>query len=251
MSREFGWHQTMISRIISRMMEVLINQYNDFITFWPGINQHAVRRYADIVTARRDAVTNIWACIDGTVRFVCKPRVMQRASYSGHKKRHGQKYQSVTAPDGLCISLMGAEGGNRNDSLILTDSGLIQRLQPFIDQNGERFYMYGDSAYSAHHDVLSPYPHPANDAERELNKLFSRVRVMVEHGFARTVKYYAFTDYVKSQRMHLTPTAAMYKLSVFFANIHSCIYANQTSIDFNARPPTVEQYLDPSLLQQH
>jgi len=249
MSREFGWSRSMICRIVSRMMEMLITRYNDLITFWPGITQQSVRQYADMVTAKHAAVTNIWGCIDGTLRYVCKPQVMQRASYSGYKKRHAQKYQSVTTPDGLCVSLMGAEGGNRNDSLILTDSGLIQRLQPLIHQNGERFYMYGDSAYSAHHDVMSPYADPASDDERQLNKLFSQVRVMVEHGFARTVKYYAFTDYVKLQRMHLSPTAAIYRLSVFFANIHSCIYGNQTATDYNVRPPTVEQYLDPSLLQ--
>ena len=143
----------------------------------------------------------------------------------------------------LIVSLTGPFGANRHDSFVLTESGIVQRLIPSMRQHDERFYLYGDMAYCAHHDIMSPYAVINNADEQQLNTLHSRVRIMVEHGFAKVLQYFAFTDFHKTQRMHLSPTAAQYRLSVLFANIHSCIYGNLTCARYNTMPPTVEQYL--------
>ena len=87
-----------------------------------------------------------------------------------------------------------------------------------------------------------------NNEEQQLNTMFSKIRIMVEHGFNKVVQYFSFIDYHKNQKMHLQPTAAQYKLSVLFTNIHSCIYGNQVATKYNTFPPTVEEYLNPHLL---
>ena len=59
---------------------------------------------------------------------VARPEKDQRSYYSGYKKRHGIKFQGIMGPDGLFLSLTGPFIGEINDNLMLTESGIIGRL---------------------------------------------------------------------------------------------------------------------------
>ena len=48
-----------------------------------------------------------WGFIDGTLNATCRPVLDQEEFYSGHKRKHGYKYQAIVTPDGLVSSLMG------------------------------------------------------------------------------------------------------------------------------------------------
>src|ERR1700687_2769439 len=98
------------------------------------------------------------------------------------------------------------------------------------DRMTECFYLYGDSAYSGHADVMCPYAVCHTDDQQILNTLYSKLRIIVEHCFAKVVQYFAFSDFSKTQKIDLVPTAAYYRLSVLFSNLHSCIYSNQSAI---------------------
>lgn len=58
---------------------------------------------------------SFWGFIDGTLNATCRPIIDQQEFYSGHKRKHGYKYQSVVSPDGLVSSLMGPFIGRRGD----------------------------------------------------------------------------------------------------------------------------------------
>lgn len=89
-----------------------------------------------------------WGFIDGTVRSICRPSVNQEEYYSGHKRVHCVKYQSVLTPDGLIINLKGAFPGRRHDAGIFRESNLYQELeQNVIFDNDEQYVLYGDQAY--------------------------------------------------------------------------------------------------------
>ncbi|OWZ23051.1 hypothetical protein PHMEG_0002133 [Phytophthora megakarya] len=59
--------------------------------------------FASAVRAKGATLFNVWGFIYGTDRRICRPgnSVQQRAMYSGHKRSHGIKYQSITTPDGI------------------------------------------------------------------------------------------------------------------------------------------------------
>jgi len=249
LQHDFGYHFTTISHILSSFIELLVDRYDDLVELWPGITPQSIQHYANVITAYEPVVSNIWACIDGTFRFTCRPGVMQRASYSGHKRHHGQKYQSIVTPDGLIVSLMGPFGGNRHDIFMLHDSDIMYTLRPMMEQGNDRYYLYGDLAYCGMPGIMAPYIMPRSTLQKKLNTLYSSIRMMVEHGFKKVVQYFAFVDYHKNQKIHLQATASYYKLSVLFTNIHSCIYSNQIATKFHTLPPTVEEYLNPTLLQ--
>ncbi len=56
-----------------------------------------------------------WCFIDGTLNATCRPVVDQQQFYSGHKQKHGYKFQLIITPDGLVSSLMSPFIGLRGD----------------------------------------------------------------------------------------------------------------------------------------
>ena len=79
-----------------------------------------------------NAVNGIWGFIDGTLRKTCRPSRFQRLAYSGHKRCHGIKFQSVVTPDGMFALLYGPIAGSRHDCFLLAQSDLVQQLRQTI-----------------------------------------------------------------------------------------------------------------------
>jgi hypothetical protein len=75
---------------------------------------------------------------DGTFRPTCRPvqraedaaarLSTQRPFYSGHKKRHGFKFQGVMLPNGLFASLHGSWVGRRNDGHLYRETGINSKV---------------------------------------------------------------------------------------------------------------------------
>ena len=75
---------------------------------------------------------------DGTFRPTCRPvqraedaaarLSTQRPFYSGHKKRHGFKFQGVMLPNGLFASLHGSFVGRRNDGHLFRETGINSKV---------------------------------------------------------------------------------------------------------------------------
>lgn len=83
-----------------------------------------------------------------TARAKCRPTVDQENYYSGHKRFHALKYQSILCPDGLIVNLKGPYQGRHHDAVILRESGFYEQLeQHAIFPNGNSYVIYGDSAY--------------------------------------------------------------------------------------------------------
>ena len=88
-----------------------------------------LKRYADIIHAKGAPLNNCCGFIDGTVRATCRAEKDQRLLYSGHKGKHGMKYQFVVAPNGLIVNLFGPIEASRHDSFMLAKSGLLRVLE--------------------------------------------------------------------------------------------------------------------------
>jgi hypothetical protein len=55
---EFGVEKTLLSRILSKITELLIFKYNDFIELWPGINQRSIQHYSTLISSVYPAVSS-------------------------------------------------------------------------------------------------------------------------------------------------------------------------------------------------
>ena len=155
-SQEFGYDNTMVCRFILTLVTILDNKYRSFITFWPGITTQRVIHYSNIITTKFNAIQQIWGAIDGTLRASCRPTHNQKLLFSGHKRMHGQKFQSIFTPDGLIVSLWGPELGKSHDLTLLRESNILNILQPYVIDNDTIYFLYGDCAYSGQRYIMSP-----------------------------------------------------------------------------------------------
>lgn len=191
-------------------------------------------------------MNNCWAFIDGTVRPICRPIINQRQYYSGHKKVHCVKYQSLICPDGIIISLKGAYPGFRHDAGIFRESGLYNELEQHTRFVNQTFVIYGDKAYSLRELLLRPYNenqvngHPDR---QEFNATMSSLRIAVEWGFQKIIQEFAFLDFKKNQKLYLQEIEMMFKTCTILINCHTCLYGSQTGMYFHCDPPALEEYL--------
>jgi hypothetical protein len=193
------------------------------------------------------AIQNCWGFIDGTVRPICRPSNNQDEYYSGHKRLHCVKYQSVLTPDGLIVNLKGAFPGRRHDAGIFRETNLYEELeQNVLFPNGEHYVLYGDQAYGVRRLLLSPYPgQPANLLPHQIvfNNTMKVLRVSVEWGFQKIISQFAFVDFRKNQKLLLNDIETFYKSAVILTNCHTCLYGSQTAEYFNVMPPILEEYI--------
>ena len=83
--------------------------------------------------------------MDGTVRPICRPKQHQKAVFTGHKRVHALKFQSVVTPNGLIANLFGPVEGRRHDSAML--AMLEQLEQHSFNLDGQPLCIYRDPAY--------------------------------------------------------------------------------------------------------
>lgn len=107
MDRFFGRSSSYLSLVYNDLIQHLIRQFSAMLVFHPRICDYerllgfsgAIRRRSGMETGR------IRGFIDGIFRPMCRPTTNQQWHYSGHKKRHGFKFQAIVTPDGLVSSL--------------------------------------------------------------------------------------------------------------------------------------------------
>ena len=83
-------------------------------------------------------------------------------------KTHVQWSQAVVTPDGLFASIYGLVSGNRHDSYLLSNSGLLNKLQEFMPDDAPEdieaviYSLYGDPAYPQSIHIFGGYKNPAD-----------------------------------------------------------------------------------------
>ena len=164
---------------------------------------------------------------------------IQRACYSGHKRHHGLKFQSVVLPDGMVAQMFGPVEGRRHDVFLLNKSRLDQRMALLPPTA----YVYGDQAYPVRPWLLSPFKGPNKPIrQRAWNRNMRTVRISVEHGFKIITTLWSHLKYVPAQKVFGTAVAKQYLACTAFTNIHNYLYPNQVSQHFGLEPPTLEGY---------
>lgn len=173
----------------------------------------------------------------------------QRVYYSEYKKCHSIKFQAATTPDGIISHFMGSWPGSRRYWSMYIESGLPQRLRElYIGKRAEdRCYLYIDPAYLLSYGIMSAYRALPdcllNPVLQEVNAFMSSFRVSVENSFGKVLTLWGFNGDKANLKIGLSPVAAYFTVSVLLANVHSCIYGNQTRQPFDCQPPTLKEYL--------
>jgi hypothetical protein len=200
-----------------------------------------------VVSTAGCAYPNIIGFIDGTARPICRPSRDQNLQYSGYKKTHVLKYQSIVMPNGIIVRLDGPFNGRRHDSAILHLSHLLRECRQRLVVSQEKWYcFYGDPGYANQKFIKVGYKQrQANlsEKQKQFNKEMSALRVHVEYGFGKIIKLFAFLDFKKNQKLLLQPVKLQYMVAAILSNCHTCLNGSQISDYFSCYPPTLEEYI--------
>jgi DDE superfamily endonuclease len=150
-----------------------------------------------IATKSRNATQQCLGFIDCTqIEIARLPGLMQRATYSGLKRRTGLKWQIVTTPNGMLFHVFGPFEGRRHDMHLYADSGLDDVLGDSLLIGGIQYHLYGDSGYALRPYLTTPFEGAALTTDEGLfNKRMSKVSVSVEWAFKDFKKYFFLCRY--------------------------------------------------------
>jgi hypothetical protein len=240
---QFGMELTVCSRIFNSVLDHMYCKFGNKLKFEQQLIMNNLDSYAKAIRDKcGNALDSCFGFIDGTVHPICRPVKFQRSVWSGHKRVHGLKFQSVILPDGMFGSLFGPVEGRRHDATLLKESGLVAMLNdsPFL----QGFYLFGDMGYTNNRWILSPVKGINLDGDQsKWNKLCRHVRIVVEWSFGNLQNKWSHLMFKPSMRVFLVPTAKMYLVAGFLCNVHNCLHHNQVSQYFALKPPSLEEYV--------
>ena len=222
--------------------------------------------WAEAVWQKTGRFDSVYAFIDGTVRQICRPgprhipgthrRVdIQRLFYSGHKRKHGLKFQTMVAPCGIIMHLWGPFPGRGNDARMLRESGLmadLARLRALMAgaagaaAHQVLYYVYGDPAYPVSPFMMrSIFGIGMTLADRQVNTDMSRVRICVEWQYGELLQIFAFLDFSQNLKLHLQPLHHYFVTGVLLLNCRVCMRGlrSKTPRFFRCCPPSLAEYL--------
>jgi nuclease HARBI1 len=253
MEKFFKMRKSKISATITTFSNALFEVALPYLSD-PSIFSHRFRLYSDLIFAKSGgAVQNVWGFIDGTLRKTCRPNRFQRIAYSGHKRMHGIKFQSVVTPDGLIALLHGPVAGSRHDSFMLAESELLPTLAAMMPANTagvELFSLYGDPAYPQSQYIFGGFRNPAPGSnEARWNTQMSKVREVVEWLFKEIITQWSFLDFKPSMKIFLFPVGKYFVIAGFLTNLRTCCYGSQTASYFSclnegSGKMTMEEYIN-------
>ena len=110
------------------------------------------------------SMTRPFAPADPAEDLLRKVRMLS-AFYSGYKKHHGIKFQSVELPNGMCADLFGPKSYRESDVDLLTASGLVPALFE-VTRGGKQYAIYGDGVFSTVGNLISKHVGNTDRADR-------------------------------------------------------------------------------------
>ena len=241
---EFGLSEGRLSTLLNVVSDFVWTRYKHLLED-PTIWAPHLPDFSAAVFNRLGTYDNLWGFIDGTLRGIARPSLGQRLAYSGHKRKHGLKYQGIALPNGLIGYLWGPVLGRRHDSYMLMVSGLETTLRWMMTSLGTDYVVYGDPAYPLTTVIQTGYRGThLSQSQNAFNKTMSAGRIVVEWMFGDVLALWTFSCLRRRQQLFVTPVARFYLLSALFTNFHTCIHGgNKVSLLFRINPPALEDYI--------
>ena len=104
----FGRPVRVICMITKHILDFNYSNHSQLLIEWNNnlLSPNLLDVSANAVHRKGAALQGCFGFIDGTVRPVTKVGVNQRIVYSGHKRVHSLKFQSVVIPNGMIARLL-------------------------------------------------------------------------------------------------------------------------------------------------
>jgi hypothetical protein len=234
-----GSSRTVLSKTFNYMVEILYGRYARLMTdIRPWKRQF--KRFANHLRSWGCPHHNLVAIFDGHFQETCRPggdankhlTLWDYQTFAGKEHAHGLKFQAGVMPNGMAL-VWGPWRGTQHDATMFDQTGVLQGIEECSEELGEDFSGYGDSAYPLNRfmaRILKPAPEQSlTRLERRYNALMARFRIVIEQLFAETTGYWGLLLHPKNHRLGSQAVGKLFPLGLFFLNIHTLFYGNQTS----------------------
>lgn len=155
--------------------------------------------------------------------------MIQQSFYTGHKRCHAIKFQLVTLPNGMKFHVSQPDSARRHDSILLSKSNILQKLEALEVDSVIKYRMHGDSAYAAFVPYLS---------SGELGP----VRVVVEQDIGEAKQLFKFVTYQGLLRVREMKVATICFAALLLHDVYIPLNGSKVATEFNVPPPTLEDW---------
>jgi hypothetical protein len=241
----FGFSTSKSSRLIAALRLYLFSEYARKLSWIPDLSMGDIKRMCEGIRNK----TNFPLCfgfVDGTVRPVCKPGLLQGEVYNGKDRIHSLKYQGFSTPDGILQQLSGPWPGRRHDSVMYSHSGLPEWLDSLPrHESGAMHCLYADAGYHTQAGLMVPFcDGNVNLKHQAFNEVMSSARIAVEWEFGGILHYWASLRWTSEQKLLAGgKIAQVYFVCGFLTNCLNCLRPGNASQYFGVKPPTLADYV--------
>mmetsp|Transcript_10388 Transcript_10388/g.24224 ORF Transcript_10388/g.24224 Transcript_10388/m.24224 type:complete len:509 (-) Transcript_10388:17-1543(-) len=182
----------------------------------------------------------------------------QRAVYTGWKKFHGIKIETVMLPNGLSTVYGPVSARVFDTTGVAVMSGIDQFLQVLMQGWNITYYLFGDGVYNT--STLSRIRSYFRTYRRVdvltrdqivVNQRLKACRELIEHTYADLQNIFRLCPLPSNFKLGQSHPYAQSQLRVCFLlyNCYVCLHGNSTCCyqKFNCLPPPLEDYLDPNM----
>jgi hypothetical protein len=264
----FGWNHTKVVKGIKLFMTWVFKNWSyllsDNIDFWVS----SFPQFSEKIREKLEADNcffdelHIFGFIDNTVYATCAPGTgpttpgpdsprfhpyFQMAFYNGWKSIHGIKWQTVSLPNGMMLSIWGPVSVRHNDNFCLMHSNIQQKL---VDAQTRLnlpiiYKVFGDSAYYADLCLRSYHRGDDNvltDREKLENASMKKMRQSIEWDYGLVGNLWRKTDFKFGLRLREQPVNEVVTFAMLMTNFWVTLNGSITSEYFNCIPPTLEEF---------
>lgn len=267
----FGWDQPQASHAFKLFLNYLACNWlyliNDHIKFWAPYLPHLSECIRLKLLALGDSTHrsshiqggfNVFGFIDNTLIDTCRPGggptqdgpnaprnppELQQSFYTGFKKQHGLKWQTVDLPNGMNFHVWGPCSMRHNDIYTYYKSDINNKIANVQLGNQLQFKIYGDSAYVVLNEshLTHRYEEPSG-AQVLTNECMSSCRQCIEWHYGDTSRLWKMIDYAHGLKIRQMNVVQMVNAAIILRNAHVTMNGNITGEYFQCNPPTFESW---------
>jgi hypothetical protein len=209
------------------------------------------RESADAYHAKGFPYEDCFCMLDGKLFRTARPisQPTENSAFSGHKKQHGNNYQTFAIAHGLTIGFFGpGEGSNHTDAWHYHNERLHDQMLAAV---GAAVALFGPANWCGFSD--GAYPISAvmqkgfagvrtRDQDRFNGRCNRTGRVSVEWNFHVICSNFPFIDTYRKQQILSNATGVWTHNAMMLSNWWVCCNGGLLPSFFDVEPPTLETY---------